>query len=99
MQRSSYTTDISLIFNPEEKWKRSTKYNVRVPVGISSIYKELLAKESYLEFSTPTIQVEKPMPVTNVSLPVRTNQVFVVRFDQPVQPEEVVKVELLLYSC
>lgn len=92
MQRSPYTTDISLIFTPEVKWKRSTKYTVKVPAGVISVYKEALPRESIMEFSTPTTQVEKPFPITNTSFPVKTNPVLVVKFDQIIDPEEVIKV-------
>ena len=92
MQRSPYTTDVSLIFTPNQKWTKSTRYIIKVPASISSIYKETLPRESLLEFFTPTIQVEKPIPLNNVFLPVKTIPFFIVRFDQKIQLEEVIKV-------
>lgn len=50
-----------------------------------------MEKESLFEFSTPTIQVISPFPVNNIHLPLPTNVILLLRFDQRIEQEEAVK--------
>jgi hypothetical protein len=91
LQRTPHNASVTLIFNPEEPWSRSTKYVVKVPAGITSIYGETLAKDSVFEFSTPTIQFVTPCPVNNIHAPLPPSPIVIIRFDQKIDPEEVIK--------
>jgi len=91
IQRTPHNASVTLIFNPEDPWNKSTKYTIKVVAGVSSVYQEILEKESLFEFSTPTIQVISPFPVNNIHLPLPTNVILLLRFDQRIEQEEAVK--------
>ncbi len=91
MQRTPHNSNVTLIFTPSDPWSRSTTYCIKVPAGVSSIYQEILAKDSIFEFSTPTIQALQPCPVNNIHLPLPTNCILMIKFDQAIDTEEVLK--------
>jgi hypothetical protein len=79
-----------LQLDPEHPWKKSTKYVVKVPSGVASIYGTKLIKDVTWEFLTATPHLIDSWPTEDRLQ--STVPVLVAQFDQEIEPEEIVKV-------
>ena len=80
---SWWTEKSSLIFAPDQHWSKSTKYQVKIPKAVRSIYDMELRKAVKIEMimGTPTPRVVYPK---DTSKKINGNQVFKILYDQSV---------------
>jgi len=78
----------TLILEPAGKLQRATRFTVEVPAGTKSVSNAGLAKTVRWTFDTPAPKVTQRWPRYS-SDPLHLDQVFVIAFDQPVDPGKV----------
>lgn len=82
--------EVNLTFTPTDHWKKSTVYVVTVPKTIKSELGQTLSKDRVFKLNTswPIPQVQYPK---NASAPISPTQCWLIRYDQPVEKETVLK--------
>ena len=83
-------TQRQFTFTPTEYWKKSTIYKVTVHGAIASEFGTTIGKNKVFEFNT-SWPVPKVIYPSSSSTLIGPNQVFVLRFDQPIDSESVIK--------
>jgi hypothetical protein len=79
----------TIVFMPEEPLRKSSKYTVKVPGILSSVFNEPLGKDYSFEFATPMIKEVSQIPETLATL--SNNPILLLEFDQLIEPEQAVK--------